>query len=408
MLDKKVKKVLIFSLAYYPRHVGGAEVALKEITDRLSPEEFEFHMVTLRFDSTLPREEKIGNVLVHRIGFSKPSPTMSDLKKFPLFLNKYWFQFFTPFAASRLHRRHHFDGIWAMMAHSCGVPAGIFKTLHPEVPYLLTLQEGDPPEYIEKLARPVWPLFKRGFTQADALQAISNFLLAWGRRMGFAGHAEVIPNAVDTKHFSHAYSENELAAMRAKLGKKPGDIFLVTTSRLVHKNGIDDVIRALALLPEHVHFMIYGIGPDEAALRALAQKLGVAGRTHFMGQIEHAEMPLMLAACDIFIRPSRSEGMGNSFIEAMAAELPVIATQEGGIADFLFDAKKNPGTPTTGWAVSKDAPQEIADAVQDILAHPEQVAHVKATAKALALEKYDWDLIAGDMKELFDRLLAKR
>jgi len=119
-------------------------------------------------------------------------------------------------------------------------------------------------------------------------------------------------------------------------------------------------------------------------------------------------MPLMLAACDIFIRPSRSEGMGNSFIEAMAAELPVIATQEGGIADFLFDAKKNPGTPTTGWAVSKDAPQEIADAVQDILAHPEQVAHVKATAKALALEKYDWDLIAGDMKELFDRLLAKR
>ena len=57
MPDKKVKKILIFSLAYYPNFVGGAEVAIKEITDRLSPEEFEFHLVTLRFDSSLPKTE---------------------------------------------------------------------------------------------------------------------------------------------------------------------------------------------------------------------------------------------------------------------------------------------------------------------------------------------------------------
>ncbi len=202
MLDKKVKKVLIFSLAYYPRFVGGAEVAIKEITDRIPPEDIEFHMVTLRFDSKLPKTEKIGNVMVHRIGFSKQSPSIGDLKRFPLSLNKYWFQFVTPFVAMRLHRTEHFDGAWAMMAHSCGIPAGIFKTFHPEVPYLLSLQEGDPLDYIERLAWPVWPLFKRGFTQADALQTISHFLLAWGRRMGFKGYAEVIPNAVDTKHFS--------------------------------------------------------------------------------------------------------------------------------------------------------------------------------------------------------------
>jgi hypothetical protein len=49
-----MKKVLIFSLAYFPKHVGGAEVAIKEITDRIS--DIEFHMVTNRFDSTLPKE----------------------------------------------------------------------------------------------------------------------------------------------------------------------------------------------------------------------------------------------------------------------------------------------------------------------------------------------------------------
>lgn len=403
-----MKRILIFSLAYYPRFVGGAEVALKEITDRINPEEFEFHMVTLRFDSNLPKTEKIGNIVVHRIGFTKSAPNMNDLKKFPLFLNKYWYQMMAAFATSRLHKEYHFDGIWAMMAHSSGIPAGIFKRMHPEVKYLLTLQEGDPPAYIERLARPVWPFFKQGFTQADALQCISNFLLAWGRRIGFEGYAEVIPNAVDTKHFSQLYSEEEIKRMQEKIGKKPGDIFLVTTSRLVHKNGIDDVIRSLAFLPENIHFLIYGIGPNESLLQKLAQDIGVASRTHFAGQIEHEEMPLALKSCDVFIRPSRSEGMGISFIEAMAAELPVIATQEGGIPDFLFDAKRNPEKPTTGWAVDTDSPEQIAEAVKEIIANPEVVERVRSTAKNLVLEKYDWNLIATQMQTLFDRLLGKR
>lgn len=402
-MTHRMKRVLIFSLAYFPKHVGGAEVAIKEKTDRIPG--IEFHLITLRYDSSLPKVEKIGNVLVHRIGFSRPDPSMDDLKKFPLHLNKYWYQFAAAGKALSLYRKYRYDAVWAMMAHSCGVPAALFKIIHPEVPYILELQEGDPPEYIERLMRPLWPLFSRAFTTADVVSVISNFLGDWARRRGFKGEVILIPNAVNTKHFSQTYTESELAAMRKKLGKQTGDVFLVTTSRLVHKNGIDNVIRALPLLSENIHFLIYGIGPDETLLKELAQRLGVAGRAHFAGQIGHAEMPLALKACDIFIRPSRSEGMGNSFIEAMAAGLTVIATQEGGIADFLFDAKRNPEKETTGWAVDKDSPEQIARAVKDILTRPEQVARVTATAKALAFEKYDWNLIAAQMKILFDRLL---
>jgi len=60
-----MKKILIFSLAYYPQ-VGGAEVALKEITDRIP--DIEFHLLTLRFNAADVAEEKIGNIFVHRIG----------------------------------------------------------------------------------------------------------------------------------------------------------------------------------------------------------------------------------------------------------------------------------------------------------------------------------------------------
>jgi len=408
MQERKVKKILIFSLAYYPSFVGGAEVAIKEITDRISPEEIEFHLLTLRFDSRLPKEEKIGNVFAHRIGFTRSGVTIGDLKRFPLLLNKYWFQFSATCAALRLHRRYHFDGIWAMMAHSTGVPAALFKLFHPRVPYLLTLQEGDPPEYIERLARPVWPLFSRAFTSADMVAAESTFLGEWARRRGFTGPMEVIPNGMDAKRFARTPSTGELETVRAKIGKKDGEIWLIHTGRLVHKNALDMVIRALPLLPASVHFFMLGDGPDKSALAQLADSLGVSARTHFHPYIPLEAIPNYLKACDIFIRPSRSEGMGNSFIEAMAAGLPVIATQEGGIADFLFDAKRNPDKETTGWAVNTDSPEQIAGAVEDILAHPEHVLRVQATAKKLVFEKYDWDLIARDMQWVFGRLLDTR
>ncbi len=400
-----MKKVLIFSLQYYP-FVGGAEVAIKEITDRISPEEYEFHMVTSRFDSMLPKTEKIGNVMVHRIGLATKSPGIADLKKMPLHLNKFLFQLLAVPRALALHRKHHFDMTWAMMAHATAIPAGIFKWFNPRVPYVLTLQEGDPTDYIENMMKPVWPLFRQGFVRADALQPISTFLLTWGKRMGFAGEEKVIPNGVDTARFTQVFSEADIHAMKQTLNKKEGDVFIVTTSRLVHKNAVDDVITALTHLPDNVYFLIYGIGPDEEKLKELARAKGVEHRARFMGQIGHKEMPLMLACCDIFTRPSRSEGMGNSFIEAMAAGLPVIATQEGGISDFLFDETRNPQTDTTGWAVDTDSPEQIAEAVQDILARPQQVARVVANAKKRALTGFDWDTIAQSMRQLFGRLTS--
>ncbi|MEK7628453.1 MAG: glycosyltransferase [Patescibacteria group bacterium] len=398
-----MKKVLIFSLAYFPKHVGGAEVAIKEITERMP--DIEFHMVTNRFDATLPKEEKIGNIIVHRIGIVTHNPSMADLKKWPLNFNKPLYQFLAAWKAIRLHRKYHFDAMWAMMAHSTGVPAAIFKMVHPEVGYVLNLQEGDPVDYIEAKMRPVWPLFTRAFTMADIIQPLSTFLAKWARARNFSGPIEIIPNAVAAQHFMQAYSAEELSGARAKLGKTENDVFLVTTSRLVTKNAVDDVIQAIALLPERVHFVIYGTGPDEDMLRTLAKEKKVEHRIHFEGQIGHTEMPLLLKACDIFIRPSRSEGFGASFMEAMAAEMPVIATHEGGISDFLFDERRNPDKPTTGWAVDKDSPKQIADAVRDITARPEKVREVVKNAKDMVLAKYDWDIIARDMKKkVFDHL----
>ena len=403
------KRVLIFALAYYPDAVGGAEVALKEITDRISPEEIVFDMVTLRFNSLLPAFERIGNVNIHRIGFTKAGPSISDLGKFPLVINKYLFPVMGFLKARSLHRKNTYDGMWAMMANHAGFAALFFKMWHPNVRFLLTLQEGDPIEYIKRRVRFVAPLFRRIFERANFVQTISNYLANFARSMGYNGDLEVVPNAVNIGHFSKEYSTEELFILKRKLGKKEGDIFLITTSRMVRKNAIDVIIRSLALLDAHVKFLVLGIGPDEEMLRELARSLGVADRIQFLGQILHTEMPKYLNVSDIFIRPSRSEGLGNSFLEAMAAGLPVIATPVGGIPDFLFDPDANPDHEPTGLFASVDDPASIARQVNRLLNDNALRMRLFTNGRTLVIEKYDWDLVARTMRErVFEKLFATR
>ena len=399
------KKILIFSLAYYPNHVSGAEVAIKEITDRLDTDKYEFHMVTLRYNSSVSRQEQAGNVFVHRIGITRPDPTFEDLGRMPLHLNKMLFQFQAAFKALRLHRSHKFDGTWALMAHSSGVPAAIFKLFNPSVPYILTLQEGDPPEQIEKTMRPLWPLFRRAFTSADAVQAISTFLGQWATNMGYTGQPVIIPNGASVP-VGVQYNQSELDALSQSVGIREGEFVMISVSRLVHQKALDVNLRALSQLPKHVRYLIVGDGPKKTELQSLAAELGVADRVVFVGRVDRSMTSKYRKIADVFVVPSRSEGLGISFLSTMAAGLPMVTTQEGGIADFLFDAKRNPNKPTTGWAVDTENPEQVAAAVHDIMDHPEKVKQVVQNAQTLVKEKYNWDQIAKDMGEqVFEKTL---
>jgi len=401
----KMKRILIFSLVYYPRFIGGAEIAIKEITDRIRPEDIEFHMVTLRLDRALPKYEKIGNVHVHRVGFTSRTAETADSLRFPLYLNKYLLMFTGLYEASLLHSKYKFDAIWSMMATYNSFAALLFKYTHPNVPFILTLQEGDPIEYIKKRVGIFYPLFERIFKKAEQIQAISIYLGEWAKDMGYNKTVEIIPNGVDTAHFEQENKE-KIEEIKNTLGKKEGDIFLITTSRLVVKNAVKDVVASLHYLPENVKFIILGQGYEEMSLRKQVVDMGIEERVHFLGYVGHADMPNFLKASDIFIRPSISEGFGNSFIEAMAAGLPVLATPVGGIVDFLFDPEKNPGKPSTGLFVNVEDPQSIATQVKRILEDSNLKNTIVENGRKMVKEKYEWDLVASMMKErVFEKVL---
>lgn len=149
---------------------------------------------------------------------------------------------------------------------------------------------------------------------------------------------------------------------------------LVTVARLSGEKGIDDLLRAVALLGEQglaVRVEILGDGPLRAELEALAESLGVADRVNFAGFVPHG--PQLISALDdsdAFVLPSRSEGLPHSVVEAMARGLPVVATAVGGLPAFLRDGN--------GVLVPVGDPPALASGVSQVLRDPDLRAQLSA------------------------------
>jgi len=389
------KRILIFSLAYEP-FIGGAEVALKEITDRLPDQEFE--MITANLDGRQEKIERIGNILVRRVA------------------NKYLFPFFASRLAVKLHQTKKYDAVWAMMANQAGMAAAMFKKNFPLVPFLLTLQEGDDLGSLSYRLRLLAPRLFGVFRSADQIQVISNYLAAWARRMGARCPITAVPNGVDVNKFKVESEKRKATTQNLKT--------IITTSRLVWKNGVDILISAMQFLPNNVRLQILGIGPEETFLKQLMSRHRLDSRIQFLGHVAPGEVIGYLTRADIFARPSRSEGLGNSFLEAMAAGLPVIGTPVGGIPDFLHDpycqgeslpigmkgdtlggSKVSPWIQT-GWFCEVGNPQSVAEKVKYILnpVNLNQVQMVIRDARELVTQKYDWNGIAQEMAQIIAKL----
>jgi glycosyltransferase involved in cell wall biosynthesis len=281
------KKILIFSISYAP-FWGGAEVAVKEITDRL---DYQFDMITILVDKKLPRVERVGNINVYRINCPK-----------------ILFPFFGFFKAIQLHKKNNYQMSWSIMTFAGFV--GLFlKIFKPQVKFILTLQEGTSFSSIKLKSSLALPLLYLMFRKADIVQSISNFLADFAKSMGYKKQVVVIPNGVDLSRFSEEIDIAKKTEIENFLKKEKDDIFMITSSRLTYKNAVDDVIKAMPYIDPKVTFLVLGVGEDEKKLRCLARDLGVRERVKFLGFIDQKDLPIFLQISDIFIRPSTTGGV---------------------------------------------------------------------------------------------------
>jgi glycosyltransferase involved in cell wall biosynthesis len=207
----------------------------------------------------------------------------------------------------------------------------------------------------------------------------------------------LIPSAVDP---GALYPQQGRAAIRAEAGLASGELLLVVAA-LVHRKGIDVLLDALARLAGdglHPALWIAGRGPAQPALERHARELGIAARVSFLG--ERTDVADLLAACDVFILPSRREGLGVAALEAMAAGRAVVATRVGGLAEAVVDER-------TGLLVPPEDPAALAAALARVLRDPELRARLAAAGPERVAEGFRADDLVEAYEDLYFEVLAE-
>lgn len=192
------------------------------------------------------------------------------------------------------------------------------------------------------------------------------------------------------------------AGLRAALAIPPGAPVLGIVGRLVPIKDHPTLFRALALLEggsRAPHLVVVGDGERREPLRRLAHRLGLASRIHFLGW--RTDLQAVLGELDVVICCSRNEGTPVALIEAMAAGIPVVSTDVGGVGDLVVQGE-------TGWLVPPDDPPALAQAVQGLLADPALAGRLAAAARPYALSRHDVKGLIHKMEALYTSLMADK
>jgi D-inositol-3-phosphate glycosyltransferase len=188
--------------------------------------------------------------------------------------------------------------------------------------------------------------------------------------------------------------------------RDPGRSRLLVVSRLVERKGIGSVITALAELPGTELVVAGGPparrlaeDPEARRLAALAERLGLAGRVRFRGQVEPGDLPALYRSADLVVCVPWYEPFGIVPLEAMACGVPVVASAVGGLVDSVVDG-------VAGVHVPPRRPDLLARVLAGLLADPGRRAALGAGGARRARRRYGWDRIARGTLEVYAGLTA--
>jgi glycosyltransferase involved in cell wall biosynthesis len=202
----------------------------------------------------------------------------------------------------------------------------------------------------------------------------------------------LIHNGVDTAAFERA-PDPRLRASLVGVGEGP---LIVTTARLAHQKGLVYLLEAASSLPG-VTFAIVGDGPQRGELEGLANSLGLNGRVHFVGQ--QTDIGAWLASADIFVLPSLFEGMPLSVLEAMAAGLPVVATDVGGTNEIIENEE-------SGLLVAPANSAALGQAIRRLIGDPRFASRIAGTGQARARQEFSESNMLCELQRVYDEFVG--
>ncbi len=196
------------------------------------------------------------------------------------------------------------------------------------------------------------------------------------------------------------YKPETRDACREKLGIAPGDFVATYTGRLVTGKGLDNLLNAVpqfANLRKQCRVLIVGEGPLRESLQKQVQELDIASHVVFTGF--RSDIPEILAATDVFVLPSLSEGLPQSIMEAMSAGKAVVATSVGGVVELI-----EPETEKTGILIPPRNPQALAKALGRLCENQHLCEELGRNARAFMRRHFSTERMVRDYDKLYQHM----
>jgi glycosyltransferase involved in cell wall biosynthesis len=234
----------------------------------------------------------------------------------------------------------------------------------------------------------------RNLRGACCLHALSAAEREDYRRFGLSNPVAVIPNGV------HAAPEPDPAPFLTAFPDLAGRRLVLFLGRIHYKKGLDLLFRAWRAAAPEAHLVLAGGDSERTAdaLHSLAAELGITDQVTFTGPLYGALKWSALAAADLFVLPSHSEGFSVAVLEAMSASLPVLITTPCNFPEAA--------TRGCGWVAEPDAVALAAALTGALSLPPALLQACGRSGRALVAERYTWNAIAAQMAATYDWMLG--
>ncbi|MFC1871161.1 glycosyltransferase family 4 protein [Chloroflexota bacterium] len=367
-------KIIILSHWFLPSKVGGSERAVYHYAKMLSQRKHEVHVITQLDDKKLAASEVVEGFNVYRI------------KRWHLRILGTLYYFLQVYHKIRQLKPDviHEQGI-------SGLAFGIKGFL--KIPYVVS-PRGTELYLASGLYRKF--IIRPALSNAAVRIALTQNMVDEMKRI-FPNEVNIIPNGVDLARFE-AYSRGDA---RQRLGIAEMEKIILCVANLRWEKGHEYLIEAMVDVsnsyPE-TRLFIVGDGPRREIIQNLVQNKGLNEKVVFTGFIPPDMIPEYMAAADVFVLPSLTEGFPNVLLEAMAAGLPIVATRVGGVPEIVTDGQNG------FLAAAKDS-QQLADKIS-LLLKDEDIRKQLYTNNIEKAKQHNWSKVVTALEQVY--LKAKK
>ncbi|MBC8331907.1 MAG: glycosyltransferase family 4 protein [Anaerolineae bacterium] len=373
-------RILIIN-SEYPPIGGGAGNASAHLARELVAAGQDVQVLTAAY-ADLPSREARDGVVIQRIwAFRRHQDRSSAVEQII-------FMLVSTLRALFLLPRQRPDAIVAFF----GIPSGLAAwaaNLLAGVPYIVSLRGGDVPGFrpydFARYHRLAAPLIRMIWRRAQMIVANSAGLAELARAFEPRVSMQIIPNGVDLTFYTPTTRE----------WNPPRLLFV---GRLVYQKGLDLLFKALAELRSHPwELCLVGDGPQRPRLESFAEKYQITARVRFANWLDGPALLEEYHQSNLFVFPSRHEGMPNAVLEAMACGLPVIASRIAGNEELVVNGE-------TGLLIPPEDVDALQQALTQLLSDADLCQRMGAAGRQRVEEHYAWNQIAAQYLELIGSL----